>query len=192
MDEHSCATRRIILIAAMGTTVLLASVVACRDANAPLAPVVTQGQVTPAVGTVAPGVAGATAGLHASPVPATAQASEHETPSVAPDSLVTLEFVTQPPPPGQDEGEGARSPSAAEMAAIVRKMLEFALVEHEIPDYHMLDDKQNVVLSTENIDAGLVSDPPGVHLVALRRLTTCRRQPTPTGTTCTCASRRWR
>jgi len=50
---------------------------------------------------------------------------------------------------------------------IIKLTLERAIVAKEIPDYHMIEDKENMVLSTENIDPDLVSKISGVNLTLL-------------------------
>lgn len=54
-----------------------------------------------------------------------------------------------------------------ERAELVRLTLERALIDHEIPDYGMLQDPANVVLSTENIKPQFVPRLPGVTLELL-------------------------
>lgn len=50
---------------------------------------------------------------------------------------------------------------------IIKLTLERALVAKEIPDYHIIEDKENMVLSTENIDPNLVPKILGVNLTLL-------------------------
>jgi len=50
---------------------------------------------------------------------------------------------------------------------IIKLTLERAIVAKEIPDYHIIEDKENIVLSTENIDPDLVSRISGVNLTLL-------------------------
>jgi len=57
--------------------------------------------------------------------------------------------------------------SDEDRAELIRLTLERALIEQEIPDYGLLEDPANVVLSTENIDAALVPELPGVSLELL-------------------------
>jgi hypothetical protein len=165
MNDYDCTKHRMALIEALGVAVLVVSIAGCGNANSMAEPDVTQRLGTPDVGTVAGVVSAGTAGGDASPVSVATRAGEGETPSVAPDTRITLEFVTQPAPRGEDVAGGGDRPSEAEIAALVRKSLEYALVEGQIPDHHLLTDPRNVVLSTENIDAALVSDLPGVHLL---------------------------
>lgn len=70
----------------------------------------------------------------------------------------------------EPEGDGANAAdnlSAQDRTELMRLTLERALVDQEIPDYNLLDDPQNVVLSTENIDAALVPEIEGVTLELL-------------------------
>lgn len=69
------------------------------------------------------------------------------------------------PEPTETAEEGALS--REDKAELVRLTLERALLDEEIPDYGLLPDPENVVLSTENVDAELVPDLPGVTLVLL-------------------------
>ena len=56
----------------------------------------------------------------------------------------------------------------ADVADILRLTLERALVAREVPDYGLLvEGKDSIVLSTENIEVDLVTDIPGVDLVLL-------------------------
>lgn len=57
--------------------------------------------------------------------------------------------------------------SDKDQAEIIKLTLERALVAKEIPDYHLIKDKENIVLSTENIDPNLVPNIPGVNLILL-------------------------
>jgi len=54
-------------------------------------------------------------------------------------------------------------------AEIIRLSLERALVDQEIPDYALIQDPANIVLSTANIDADLVPVLPGINLILLTR-----------------------
>jgi hypothetical protein len=54
------------------------------------------------------------------------------------------------------------------MAELIRLTLEQALVAQEIPDYGLLTSgRDEIVLSTENMDTALVPELPGVNLVVL-------------------------
>jgi hypothetical protein len=54
------------------------------------------------------------------------------------------------------------------MAELIRLTLERALIAQEIPDYTLLTaDREEIVLSTENINAALVPELEGVNLVVL-------------------------
>jgi len=59
------------------------------------------------------------------------------------------------------------SPEERDEAELIRLTLERALVAKEIPDYKLIRDKGNIVLSTENIDLRLVPTIPGVNLILL-------------------------
>lgn len=52
-------------------------------------------------------------------------------------------------------------------ADIIRLSLEHALVDQEIPDYGLIQDPENIVLSTANVDASLVPTLPGINLILL-------------------------
>ena len=52
-------------------------------------------------------------------------------------------------------------------ANIIRLSLEYALVDQEIPDYGLIQDPENIVLSATNIDADLVPTLPGINLILL-------------------------
>ncbi|MCH7745740.1 MAG: hypothetical protein IIC84_06680 [Chloroflexi bacterium] len=70
-----------------------------------------------------------------------------------------------------DGTEGAlnEEPVAAnsETAKIIELVLNWALVEQRIPDFGLLDDQQNIILSLENIDAELVPQLPGINFILL-------------------------
>jgi hypothetical protein len=53
------------------------------------------------------------------------------------------------------------------MAEIIRLSLTIALVDKRIPDYELIKDKENIVLSTENIVRDLVPEMFGVNLIVL-------------------------
>ena len=52
-------------------------------------------------------------------------------------------------------------------ADVVRLTLERALLAHEIPDYRLIADKANIVLSTENFDAAWLPQLEGVTIILL-------------------------
>ncbi len=54
-----------------------------------------------------------------------------------------------------------------ELTELLRLTLERALVDQEIPDYALLADQAEIVLSTENIDPVLLPDLDGVDLVTM-------------------------
>jgi hypothetical protein len=55
----------------------------------------------------------------------------------------------------------------SDVAEIVRLSLIIALVDKEIPDYHLIKDKENIVLCSENINEFLVPEIDGVNLIVL-------------------------
>lgn len=71
--------------------------------------------------------------------------------------------VAQPEP---TDASGADL-SAEDRAELIRLTLERALVDQEIPDYGLLPDPNNVVLSSENIDVSLVPELPGINFTVL-------------------------
>ncbi|MCP4598947.1 MAG: hypothetical protein GY847_00125 [Proteobacteria bacterium] len=52
-------------------------------------------------------------------------------------------------------------------ADVIRLSLEHALVDQAIPDYGLIPDPTNIVLSTANIDADLAPTLPGINLILL-------------------------
>ena len=67
-------------------------------------------------------------------------------------------------PPGTDADVTER-----DKAEIVRLSLQWALVDKKIPDYRLyFAQMENIVLSTENIEAGVFSQIPGVNLTLLQ------------------------
>lgn len=71
---------------------------------------------------------------------------------------------------GADEGNStfeSRVFNESDMAEVIRLSLTLALVDKEIPDYRLIKDKENIVLSTENIREDLVPEIPGVNLIVL-------------------------
>ena len=63
-----------------------------------------------------------------------------------------------------DQPEDATGLSDEDRAELIRLTLERALVAQEIPDYALLPDPNNVVLSTENVDPTLVPSLRGIDL----------------------------
>ena len=55
----------------------------------------------------------------------------------------------------------------SDTAQIVELALKWALVEQSIPDFGLLDDQQNIILSLENIDAEMVPQLPGINFILL-------------------------
>ena len=68
-------------------------------------------------------------------------------------------FVADEQPDNQATSEGR--------AEIIKLVLEWALVDKNIPDYALLPDSSSKVLSLENIDADMVTQIPGVNLILL-------------------------
>ena len=52
-------------------------------------------------------------------------------------------------------------------AQVVRLTLERALLAQEIPDYHIIADKSNIVLSTQNLDRGWIPQLDGINILLL-------------------------
>lgn len=50
---------------------------------------------------------------------------------------------------------------------LIKRVLEIAVVSGEIPDYNLLKDKKNIIISTENINPSLLPEFPSVKLIAL-------------------------
>lgn len=55
----------------------------------------------------------------------------------------------------------------SDIAEIIRLSLNIALVDKEIPDYHLIKDKENIILCTENLVEGLMPEMDIVNLVIL-------------------------
>ncbi len=72
------------------------------------------------------------------------------------------------PLPGTNDGPVSELDLPDEdVADLLRLTLEKALVDQEIPDYALLADQPEIVLSTENIDPALLPELDGVNLVAM-------------------------
>ncbi len=56
-----------------------------------------------------------------------------------------------------------------DLAEIIKLTLERAVVAKQIPDYKLIKDKDNIVLSLENINPRLVPKIPKVNLIPLQR-----------------------
>jgi hypothetical protein len=80
----------------------------------------------------------------------------------------TLDMDNSPQLPGTDEGSifDLGLPDE-ELTELLRLTLERALVAQEIPDYALLADQDEIVLSTENIDPALLPELDGVDLVTM-------------------------
>lgn len=84
------------------------------------------------------------------------------------EETFTLEQDNVLNPEQSEEGEGAEGElSDEDRAELIRLTLERALIDQEIPDYGLLEDPANIVLSTENIDPELVPELEGVNLEVL-------------------------
>jgi hypothetical protein len=57
--------------------------------------------------------------------------------------------------------------SESDITEIIRSSLTIALIDKRIPDYKLIEDKENIVLSTENIFRDLVPEIFGVNLIVL-------------------------
>jgi len=67
-------------------------------------------------------------------------------------------------PPGTDADVAER-----DKAEIVRLSLQWALVDKKIPDYRLyFSEMENIILSVENIEAGVLPQMPGVNLTLLQ------------------------
>lgn len=55
----------------------------------------------------------------------------------------------------------------ADMATLMELTLQQALVAQQIPDYQLLTDKENVVLSDERINPALLPNLPGINLIVM-------------------------
>ncbi|MFZ1399526.1 MAG: hypothetical protein WAS33_21645 [Candidatus Promineifilaceae bacterium] len=72
------------------------------------------------------------------------------------------------PLPGTDEEPASELDLPDEdVAELLRLTLEQALVDQEIPDYALLADQPQIILSTENIDTALLPELGGVNLVTM-------------------------
>lgn len=89
------------------------------------------------------------------------------------EATFTLEQDNVAQPEGESEGESEEGESAEgelseeDRAELIRLTLERALIDQEIPDYGLIEDPQNIVLSSENIDPGLVPELEGVNLIVM-------------------------
>jgi hypothetical protein len=59
------------------------------------------------------------------------------------------------------------APNEDDKAQIVRLTLERALLSREIPDYQLIADKANIVLSTQNLDRAWVPELDGINIILL-------------------------
>lgn len=78
-----------------------------------------------------------------------------------------MDNAAEPLPGTDDEPAAALDLPAEDVAELLRLTLERALVDQEIPDYALLADQPQIVLSTENIDPTLLPELDGVNLVTL-------------------------
>ena len=80
----------------------------------------------------------------------------------------TLDVDNVPQLPGMEQGSLSDLGLADEdLTELLRLTLERALVDQEIPDYALLADQDDIVLSTENIDPALLPELDGVNLVTM-------------------------
>src|SRR5437764_1325427 len=63
----------------------------------------------------------------------------------------------------------AHKPTDKETAEIIRLSLQRAVVAGEIPDYHLIQDKQNILISAEGINPNLLPQLPAINLVFFLR-----------------------
>jgi len=59
------------------------------------------------------------------------------------------------------------APNEDDKAQIVRLTLERALLSREIPDYQLIADKSNIVLSTQHLDRAWVPELDGIKIILL-------------------------
>jgi len=72
------------------------------------------------------------------------------------------------PLPGTDDGPASElNLPDKDVTDLLRLTLERALVDQEIPDYALLADQDEIVLSAENIDPALLPELPGMTLVTM-------------------------
>lgn len=50
---------------------------------------------------------------------------------------------------------------------LISRVIEIALVSGEIPDYNLIKDKKNIIISSENIDPNLLPELPDIKLTVL-------------------------
>jgi hypothetical protein len=80
----------------------------------------------------------------------------------------TLGVDNEPQLPGTEEGSLSDLGLPDEdLTELLRLTLEQALVDQEIPDYALLAEQGEIVLSTENIDPALLPELDGVNLVTM-------------------------
>lgn len=80
---------------------------------------------------------------------------------------LAVDNVAQPLPGTDKEPAAALDLPDEDVAELLRLTLERALVNQEIPDYALLADQPQIVLSTENIDIALLAELDGVNLVTM-------------------------
>lgn len=80
----------------------------------------------------------------------------------------TLDMDNSPQLPGTEDGSLSDLGLPDEdLTELLRLTLERALVDQEIPDYALIADQAEIVLSTENIDLALLPELDGVDLVTM-------------------------
>ncbi|MAU00861.1 MAG: hypothetical protein CL608_27265 [Anaerolineaceae bacterium] len=78
-----------------------------------------------------------------------------------------VDNVAQPLPGTDEEPASELDLPDEDVADLLRLTLERALVDQEIPDYALLADQNEIVLSTENINPALLPELDGVSLVTM-------------------------
>ncbi|MCB8927891.1 MAG: hypothetical protein H6652_19935 [Ardenticatenaceae bacterium] len=78
-----------------------------------------------------------------------------------------MDNAVEPLPGTDDEPTAELDLPNEDVAELLRLTLERALVDQEIPDYALLADQPEIVLSTENIDSTLLPELEGVNLVTM-------------------------
>src|SRR5919205_972776 len=74
----------------------------------------------------------------------------------------------QPPPTPQEAKKEAEAElTKEERAELIKLSLELALVQKRIPDYNIIEEEYEFLLSTENITAEMVPHLKGINLVLL-------------------------
>jgi inhibitor of cysteine peptidase len=78
-----------------------------------------------------------------------------------------MDNVAEPLPGTDEEPASELDLPNEDVTDLLRLSLEHALVDQEIPDYALLADQPQIILSTENIDQSLLPSLDGVNLVTM-------------------------